>query len=133
MSKRLAFSTLALALVAFPAMALAGDPQEPQAKEIVVTMTEFAYEVSDSVFTIGVPYKFVVKNAGRVAHEMAVVPHGAKDANGSVVRVRGSEGRAGSTVTKEHTFTEAGEFDLACFLPTHYESGMVLPVKVVAP
>lgn len=131
MSKKVPFLSLALALVALPAHAFGG-PGDGQAKEVVVTMSEFAYTVSDSVFTVGVPYKFVVTNEGRVAHEMAVVPRGAADPEGALLRIRGSEGRRGATVEREITFAEAGEFDLSCYLPTHYESGMVLPVRVQA-
>jgi uncharacterized cupredoxin-like copper-binding protein len=36
----------------------------------------------------------------------------------------------GGTVTRELTFTHAGDFEFACPVPGHYEAGMLLPITV---
>jgi uncharacterized cupredoxin-like copper-binding protein len=36
----------------------------------------------------------------------------------------------GTTVTREFTFTQAGDFEFAYRVPGHYEAGMLLPITV---
>jgi uncharacterized cupredoxin-like copper-binding protein len=38
----------------------------------------------------------------------------------------------GKTKTLTWTFTEPGEYQLACHVPGHYEAGMVIPIAVTA-
>lgn len=98
--------------------------------EVVITMSEYEFISSDTIFTAGVPYRFVFRNEGQEAHEWAVVPRGAQGESGLVFEVEEDELPAGATVVREFTFPEPGEYDFACYLPGHYEGGMVLPVRV---
>jgi uncharacterized cupredoxin-like copper-binding protein len=36
----------------------------------------------------------------------------------------------GTTVTREFTFTQTGDFEFACHVSGHYEAGMLLPITV---
>lgn len=104
------------------------DAVEP--REVVITMSEYEFATSDTVFTAGVPYRFVFKNEGNEEHEWAVVPRGAQDESDLLFEVEGEDLPPGATVVREFTFPEPGEYDFACFLPGHYENGMLLPIRV---
>ena len=95
-----------------------------------MTMSEFAFGTSRTTFTAGTPYRFVLRNAGAVAHEWAVVPRGAVDEQQVLTEVEEDDLPPGATVTTGFTFPAAGEYDFACFVPGHFESGMKLPVTV---
>jgi uncharacterized cupredoxin-like copper-binding protein len=99
-------------------------------RQVTILMTEYSFTTSDSVFTAGVPYLFTFENEGHEAHEWAVVPRGAEDESNLLFEVEEEDLAAGATITREFTFPEPGEYDFACFLPGHYENGMVLPVRV---
>jgi uncharacterized cupredoxin-like copper-binding protein len=122
--------TCAALLVALPGCAPSGDAASAEAREVTVTMGEFWFESSDSIFTAGVPYRFVLQNVGQMPHEWAVVPRGDVDESRLLFEVEEEELPPGATVVREFTFPEAGEFDFACYLPGHYEGGMVLPIRV---
>ena len=100
------------------------------AQEVQITATEFRFQSSLDTFKAGTPYRFVVKNAGSVAHEWAVTPRGAGGHSNMLVEVPEKDLGAGKTVTKDFTFPRAGQFEVACHLPGHYESGMVLAITV---
>jgi uncharacterized cupredoxin-like copper-binding protein len=100
-------------------------------REVEVVMGEFFFLSSDTVFEAGVPYRFVLRNEGNMEHEWAVVPRGAEDETHVLTEVEEEDLPPGAEVVHEFTFPEPGEFDFACFLPGHYEGGMVLPVRVV--
>jgi uncharacterized cupredoxin-like copper-binding protein len=99
-------------------------------REVVITMSEYEFVSSDTVFTAGVPYRFVFSNEGAEEHEWAVVPRGATDEDNLLFEVEEEDLPPGAAVIREFTFPEPGEYDFACFLPGHYEQGMVLPVRV---
>lgn len=135
-------SILALLVGTSGILACAGEPAADDAapaesaasdavREVVITMSEYEFESSDTIFTAGVPYRFVFRNEGREAHEWAVVPRGAKDESELLFEVEEDELPAGATVVREFTFPKPGEYDFACYLPGHYEGGMVLPIRVV--
>jgi uncharacterized cupredoxin-like copper-binding protein len=98
---------------------------------ITVTLSEFAFEMPETTLEEGVPYRFVLVNEGSVPHEWAVVPRGDRNEDRLLVEVSEEDLPAGATAVKEFTFPRAGEYDFACFLPGHYEDGMVLPIRVV--
>lgn len=108
------------------------DAEPGAAQEVTVRMSEMRFQTTDSVFVAGVPYRFVLRNDGQMAHEWAVVPRGDADESRMLFEVEEEELPPGATVVREFTFPEAGEYDFACFMPGHYEGGMVLPVRVVA-
>jgi uncharacterized cupredoxin-like copper-binding protein len=103
---------------------------EESVREVVITMSEYEFISSETVFTAGVPYRFVFKNEGHEEHEWAVVPRGATDESNLLFEVEEDDLPAGADIIREFTFPEPGEYDFACFLPGHYENGMVLPVRV---
>lgn len=130
MNHRLVRAIGALSLLSTAACARTGEADTPSPREVRVTLSEFAFATSDSVFEAGVPYRFVLVNEGAAAHEWAVVPRGDADEGNLLFEVEEEDLPAGGTHTAEFTFPEAGEYDFACYMPGHYDGGMVLPVRV---
>lgn len=119
------------------AVACGGAERQPPAdhdgvREVEVLMTDFRFTLSDTVFVAGETYRFILRNGGFEAHEWAVVPRGAVDEEDLLIEVEEDELPPGATHVLEYTFSEPGEYDFACFLPGHYEAGMVVPIRVVA-
>jgi uncharacterized cupredoxin-like copper-binding protein len=98
--------------------------------EVNVTLSEFQFASSGTTFKAGVPYRFVLRNTGSVAHEWAVVPRGATDETALLIEVEEDDLPAGATFVQTFTFPEPGDYDFACFMAGHYESGMKLPITV---
>jgi uncharacterized cupredoxin-like copper-binding protein len=48
------------------------------------------------------------------------------------LEVKEDELKPAATVVREFTFPEAGEYDFACYIASHYLTWMVLPVRVAA-
>ncbi|HWV57252.1 MAG TPA: cupredoxin domain-containing protein [Longimicrobiales bacterium] len=132
-------ATILLAgLAAFAVSACAGQEKaetqpagEEQPREVDVVMTDFRFTISDTVFVAGVEYRFVLRNTGQEPHEWAVVPRGEVDEENLLVEVEEEDLPPGATLVFEYTFPEAGEYDFACFMPGHYEAGMVMPIRVI--
>lgn len=110
----------------------AAEPASDAVREVTITMSEFHFSSSEEVFQPGVTYRFVLKNVGETPHEWAIVPRGAEDESELLFEVEEEDLPPGATVIREFTFPEAGEYDFACFMPGHYEGGMVRPVTVSA-
>ena len=98
--------------------------------EVPLTLSEFTIESPQTTFTTGTSYRFVIKNEGTIAHDWAIMPRGEADTSRALVKVDENELPPGAAVTREFTFTEAGDFEFACHVPGHYEAGMVLPITV---
>lgn len=130
MNHHLLRAITALSLLSAAACARTGEADTPGPREVRVTLSEFAFATSDTVFEAGVPYRFVLVNEGAAAHEWAVVPRGDADEGNLLFEVEEEDLPAGATYTAEFTFPEAGEYDFACYMPGHYDGGMVLPVRV---
>ncbi|OOG36678.1 plastocyanin/azurin family copper-binding protein [Polaromonas sp. A23] len=85
--------------------------------------------------------KFVVKNSGKVMHEIVIGTKEVLDEHAALmVKFPNMEheepymahvgpGRNGELVW---TFNRAGEFDFACLIAGHYQAGMVGKIKVIA-
>jgi len=99
-------------------------------EEVQVTLSEFKFQSSRTSFSAAVPYRFVLKNVGNVAHEWMVMPAGERDEAKALAEVHERELGSGRSVTKEFTFPRAGNYEFACHVPGHYEGGMVLPIVV---
>lgn len=95
-------------------------------------MSEFDFDSSTDVFEAGVPYRFVLVNEGGLEHELVIVPRGESNEDNHIFEVEEDELPPGATVMREFTFPAAGEYDFACFVPGHFEGGMVLPIRVEA-
>lgn len=116
-------------------------PLEPV--EVQVKLSEFKIEPSITTFETGVSYRFVVTNAGTVAHELMIMP--AMDTNAATEMdmeeldemalgvIEEEDLQPGATATLDLTFTElapAGTLEFACHTPGHYPAGMKLPITV---
>ncbi|HLC04143.1 MAG TPA: hypothetical protein VJK02_13985 [Anaerolineales bacterium] len=114
-------------------------PQPAGPTEVQVTLTEFAIESSLTTFQAGVPYRFVVTNAGAVAHELMITP---KSMGGmsmedmhelALMEIEEEDLPSGATVTMEFTFPEdavGSDLEFSCYVPGHYEAGMFLAINV---
>jgi uncharacterized cupredoxin-like copper-binding protein len=109
--------------------------------EVQMTLTEFNIESSLTTFKVGVPYHFVVTNAGSVEHEIMIMEpmETSEDMDMeemdemALAHIEEDDLPAGGTSTLDYTFTEpapAGTLEFACHLPGHYEGGMKLPIVV---
>lgn len=108
-------------------------PKEPV--EVKVTVKEFHIESSLTEFQVGVPYHFVVTNAGTVTHEFLIAPSMGDMTMEELDAVRLGEISeddlpAGATATLDLTFTEPAQLELSCHVPGHYEDGMKLPITI---
>ncbi len=109
--------------------------------EVKVTLTEFKIEASLTSFKVGVPYRFVVTNAGKVPHELMIMPPVTGEMKGmsmeeldkmALAMIKEEDLPAGATKTLDFTFTTlpTGSLEFACHVPGHYEAGMRLPITV---
>jgi uncharacterized cupredoxin-like copper-binding protein len=113
-----------------------------KATEVKITLKEFGIESSMTDFQVGVPYRFVVTNAGAVEHEIMLMPPVAADSmtmnmedmdKKALAMIPASDLSAGATSSFDYTFTEAtsqGSLEFACHTPGHYELGMKMPITV---
>jgi len=89
-----------------------------------------------AAFHTGQTYRFVVTNTGALPHEFMVLPDmagiGGKDMeelHHVALGVIPAEDLApGATREVTVTFSEPGEYELACALTGHYDAGMTLTV-----
>ena len=107
-------------------------------KTVNITVTEFKIESDLTQFSTGVPYHFVVVNKGTTMHEVMIAPPltgtMTVDDLDKLRLFEVSDIAAGETKTLDYTFKESaslGKMQMACHVPGHYESGMMLPVVIV--
>ena len=112
------------------ACASAGGQASGGPTEVQITLSEFKIEASKTTFNTGTAYRFVIKNEGTIAHDWSIMPRGETDESQALVQVDESQLPPGASVTRESTFTQAGDFEFACHVPGHYEAGMLLPITV---
>ena len=107
--------------------------------QVDITLTDNKIESSLTVFQVGVPYSFVITNAGKRAHNFNIstpVPPGGsfEDAvSKALLSVNLSQLGAGDSVTVDFTFPEAAAgttLEFACLIRSHYRNGMLLPIIV---
>lgn len=110
--------------------------------EVQVTLTEFGFEASLTDFKVGVPYRFVVTNAGTVNHEIMIMAPLTEEDMGmdmheldetALAMIEEDQLPSGATASFEYTFmdaADAGSLEFACHTPGHYEAGMKLPITV---
>ncbi len=105
----------------------------------VVTVAEKEYQISMSTTTVsvGTPVQFQVTNDGKIQHEFVVEKAGTVDQHltadneGQEVESEIEAFNPGETKTLEWTFTEPGDYQVACHIPGHYEAGMVARFTVM--
>ena len=113
-----------------------GDPKKPF-RTVEITMTEgpgtMTYSLGSIEVRQGEQIKFVLKNAGYLAHEFLLdsVANNAKhkiemeknpDMEHDEPNGKRLDPKAASEVLWR--FTKAGTFEFACLIPGHYEAGM---------
>lgn len=109
--------------------------QQKQPVVVEVTLApqpsgEFTIQSSKTEFSAGVPYRFVVRNAGKKKHEVGIWQRGEEDARSAVFAIEEDELLPNSVATRDATFSKLGEFEFACHFANHYEKGMKLPITV---
>jgi uncharacterized cupredoxin-like copper-binding protein len=110
---------------------------------VKVTLSEMKIELSMTTFEVGVPYRFIVTNAGKVPHEMMLMPPSMDGKTMSTMpmtqldtmaltHIHDSDLAPGAKWIVEYTFTRqnAGTLEVACYLPGHYDAGMYRAISV---
>lgn len=141
----MSFRKIFVVLAAVSLLLTACGQQKPvETAEVKVTLNEFGIQSSRTEFEAGLPYRFVVSNAGSLAHEFMVMPPLGEDQMGmamdmheldeqALAMIPASDLPAGATATLDFTFPEpapAGTLEFACHTPGHYEANMRLPITV---
>ena len=132
MSKSLVLS-FALVIAAALALSACGGATTQVAQkpvDVQITLTEFKIESSVTDFTVGTPYHFVIANKGTLAHDWMIMPSGEQDETKALVKVEDTDLQPNKTVTRDFTFTQAGDLEFACHVKGHYEAGMHTPITV---
>jgi len=106
-----------------------------------ITLTDNRIESSLTSFQVGVPYTFVITNAGRHGHNFNIstpvsVVGSLQDAlKTALLAVDQDQLGAGASVTVEYTFpaSAAGaNLEFSCLIRRHYDDGMWLPITITS-
>jgi len=132
MSRSFVLSIALLVVTAFVVSACGGATASSakQPVNVQVTLTEFKIDSSVTDFTVGTPYHFVITNKGTVAHDWMIMPQGGQDTSKALITVLDTDLQPGKSVTRDFTFTQAGNLEFACHVAGHYEAGMHTPITV---
>lgn len=119
---------------------IAGDAKAAR-RTIALTMTDNMRFTPDRIeVKRGETVRFVVRNAGRLQHEIVIGTREELDAHAALMMkfptmehdepymAHVAPGRKGELVWN---FNRAGEFDFACLVAGHYQAGMTGKIKVV--
>jgi len=111
------------------------------ANQVNVSLTEFKIQSSQTAFTAGTTYHFVVTNNGQINHEFMIappmngqIPMGQMDKMALYV-IDQSQLPPGASKSFDYTFPSSEvqkSLEFACNLPGHYEAGMHLPVTITS-
>ena len=107
--------------------------------QVDITLADNTIDASVTTFQVGVPYTFVITNAGRHAHNFNINPpvsvagslEGAFD--GALLVVPQEQLSPGQTATVEFTFPDnaAGQLlEFSCLIRRHYDDGMKMDITV---
>jgi len=111
------------------------------ATTVEVTLIDNKIESSLTSFQVGVPYTFVITNAGRHGHNFNIstpvsVAGSLQDAlKTALLAVDQDQLGAGASVTVEYTFpaSAAGaNLEFSCLIRRHYDDGMWLPITITS-
>ena len=104
-----------------------------------VTLTDNKIESSLISFQVGVPYTFVITNAGNRGHNFNIstpvsVVGSLQDAlKTALLAVDQDQLGAGASVTVEYTFPDSAagaNLEFSCLIRRHYDDGMYLAITV---
>lgn len=120
---------------------IAGEAKAVQ-RTIQVRMTDDMRFTPDTInVREGETIRFVVRNAGKVMHEMVIGTRQELDEHAAMMArfpemehdepymTHVAPGKRGDLIW---TFNRPGDFDFACLIPGHYQAGMVGKIKVAA-
>jgi uncharacterized cupredoxin-like copper-binding protein len=122
-----------------PAQSGATEAPAASGNQVNVTLADNTIEASTTTFQVGVPYTFVITNAGRHAHNFNINPPisvaGSLDEalNKALLAVPQEQLGVGATATAEFTFPDsaAGQLlEFSCLIRRHYEDGMHVDIIV---
>jgi uncharacterized cupredoxin-like copper-binding protein len=105
----------------------------PAGQTVTLVLRDFSITPSKTTVKAGEPVTFVAVNEGTLVHEVVVEPAGAVD---EPLEMDGREAEIedihpGEAKSLTVTFSEPGQYQLACHLPGHFEQGMVTQIEVV--
>ncbi|MBE7366049.1 cupredoxin domain-containing protein [Ramlibacter pallidus] len=119
---------------------IAGEASDAK-RTMEVTMTDdMRFTPSNIEVKQGETVKFVVRNKGKVLHEMVLGDRKSLDEHAALMQKfpgmehdepHMSHVAAGKAGTLVWNFNRAGDFDFACLIPGHYQAGMVGKIKVL--
>jgi uncharacterized cupredoxin-like copper-binding protein len=104
-----------------------------------ILLEDNTIESSLASFQAGIPYSFVIANAGRHAHNFnistPVSVAGSLDAalSSALLTVDQNQLSPGDSVTVDYTFPESAAgapLEFSCLIQRHYDSGMLLAITV---
>lgn len=139
---------LVLAACGSPAPASTQAPAQPEATEpdpaaggteVEIDLADNTIDASMTSFQVGVPYTFVITNAGQHAHNFNINPPvsvtGSLEGsfNSALLVVPQEQLGPGQTATVEFTFPEdaAGQLlEFSCLIRRHYDDGMKMDIVV---
>lgn len=107
--------------------------------DVIITLEDNSITSSLTAFQVGVPYNFVISNAGSHGHNFNIAQPvsvaGSLDAalQSALLAVPKSQLGAGAQVTVQYTFPETAsstQLEFSCLITRHYEDGMFLAITV---
>jgi len=122
-----------IAVLLLTILAACGGTSSSGSNQVNVTLSDFKIQSSQTTFTPGTTYHFVVNNNGKVAHEFMIVPMEMNMGNMSMDEMHKmalamiDNVNPGETKTLDYTFAQSNagkQLEFACHLPGHYEAGM---------
>jgi uncharacterized cupredoxin-like copper-binding protein len=116
-----------------------GDPKKAARAMRIEMSDKMRFSPASLTVKQGETVKFVVRNSGKVMHEMVLGTMKELKAHAELMRkhptMEHDEAHMahvppGKTRTITWQFTKAGEFNFACLIPGHFEAGMIGRISV---
>jgi uncharacterized cupredoxin-like copper-binding protein len=108
--------------------------------DILITLGNFWITASQSTFTTGITYHFLIYNSSQALHQFMLIPpeSGAlsQDQLQALALINLPVVQPGQTIRVDYTFQKpeaAGALEFACHLYTHYQVGLRMGITVVTP
>lgn len=117
----------------------AGDPEKATRTVRVAMSDKMRFEPASLTIRQGETVKFIVRNGGKVMHEMIIGTMKELKRHAELMRKYptmehddpfGTHVAPGKTGTIVWQFTKPGEYHFGCLVPGHFESGMVGQITV---
>ncbi|HZW20321.1 cupredoxin family protein [Noviherbaspirillum sp.] len=116
-----------------------GDPKKATRTIAIDMSDDMRFSPAEITVKQGETIRFVVRNKGKMLHEMVIGTMDELNAHAEMMRKHPgmehdepymSHVSAGKKQTLVWQFSNAGEFYFACLIPGHFEAGMVGKIKV---